>query len=206
MAPSKSIEPPLPTADELQRARKLFESYEPRDLFYRAATELVSLALSHQTSLTVAEALAVLLQTWNAQYYRFKRRFDVAHFEAIASLLSSYHAPLNEYRKRHLLTFEAHEEDDVASLFGNFERVLGPVGAAKVLHLLAPEFFPLWDRKIAESYGICLGTAGENGTEYVRFMLIAMEQITALQPEAELRGILKRLDEFNYCRFTKEWH
>lgn len=206
MAPSKSIEPPLPTVDELQKARIMFENYEPRDLFYRAATELVDLALAHQTSLTVAEALAVLLQTWNAQYYRFKKRFDVAHFEAIESLLGSYHDALTGYRNRHILTFEVHEEDDVAALFCNFERVLGPVGAAKALHLLAPEFFPLWDRKIAEAYGICLGTAGENGTEYVRFMLIAMEQMTGLQPHVELRGILKRLDEFNYCRFTKEWH
>jgi len=42
------------------------------DLFYRAATELVSLALEGKTSLSVAEALAVLLQTWNKIFYQYR--------------------------------------------------------------------------------------------------------------------------------------
>lgn len=74
MRSSKRV-PPLPTATQLEQARELFEEYEPRDLFYRAATELIDLALDRKTSLTVAEALAVLLQTWNAQYYRFGHSF-----------------------------------------------------------------------------------------------------------------------------------
>lgn len=86
-----------PTIQDIEAARQAFEANEPRDLFYRAATELVSLALEGRTSLSVAEALAVLLQTWNKMFYQFKA----------------------------------------------FEEILGPVGAAKCLHLLAPRFFPL---------------------------------------------------------------
>lgn len=205
MRPSKKIAPLLPTIEELEKARRSFEDYEPRDLFYRAATELVNLALDQKTSLTVAEALAVLLQTWNAQYYRFRHSFDAAHFEAIEAVVNSNLDALIGYRSRHLLTLEANEIDQLARLFADFESVLGPVGAAKALHLLAPEFFPLWDRKIAESYGIGLGNAGENGPEYVRFMTIVLEQITNVVAEADIHGILKRIDEFNYCRFTKGW-
>ena len=40
-----------------------FEENEPRDIFYRAATELVALALQGSTTVSVAEALAVLLET-----------------------------------------------------------------------------------------------------------------------------------------------
>lgn len=205
MKPAKEIELSLPKIDQLDRARKSFEEYEPRDLFYRAATELVGLALDRKTSLTVAEALAVLLQTWNAQYYRFRRAFDAAHFEAIEAVVNANLDALKGYRGRHLLTLDADEIDRLAQLFATFELVLGPVGAAKALHLLAPEFFPLWDRKIAESYGIRLGNSGENGPEYVRFMTIVFEQITNVANEVDIRGILKRIDEFNYCRFTKGW-
>jgi hypothetical protein len=205
MRPAKEIELPLPTIDQLERARKSFEAYEPRDLFYRAATELVSLALDLKTKLSVVEALAVLLQTWNAQYYRFRRTFDAAHFEAIEAVINANLDALRGYRGRHLLTLDADETDRLTQFFATFELVLGPVGAAKALHLLAPDFFPLWDRKIAESYGIRLGNSGENGREYVRFMTIAFEQITNVVAEADIRGILKRIDEFNYCRFTKGW-
>jgi hypothetical protein len=62
---------PRPCPDDLVNSRRAFEANEPRDLFYRAATELVALAREGRTSLTLAEALAVLLQTWNKAYYRF---------------------------------------------------------------------------------------------------------------------------------------
>jgi hypothetical protein len=198
--------PILPKLEQMERARALFEEYEPRDLFYLAATELVRFALDGKTSLKVAEALAILLQTWNAQYYRFGHHsFDSAHFDAIEAVISLYLDSLKAYRSRHLLLLETDEVDELSKLFEDFESVLGPVGAAKALHLLAPEFFPLWDRKIARSYGIRLGNAGENGSEYVRFMTIVFEQITNVVDEADIRGILKRIDEFNYCRFTKGW-
>jgi len=53
------------SAVELKAAHAHFELIDPRDLFYRAATELVDLALKKSTPLSVAEALTVLLQTWN---------------------------------------------------------------------------------------------------------------------------------------------
>lgn len=46
------------------------------------------------------------------------------------------------------------DEATVKGVFKSFEKVLGPVGATKCLHLLAPRFFPLWDRAIAEAYGL----------------------------------------------------
>ena len=55
----------IPAIQEIEAARITFEEHEPRDLFYRAATELVDLAISGKTSLNLAEALAVLLITWN---------------------------------------------------------------------------------------------------------------------------------------------
>ena len=65
----------FPTIDQLNESAKLYEEYEPRDLFYRAATELVELVFKNRTSLTLEEALAVLLQTWNRSYCQYNR-FD----------------------------------------------------------------------------------------------------------------------------------
>ena len=91
----------------------------------------------------------------------------------------------------------------IIELFTAIELVLGPVGAAKALHLLAPHFFPLWDRKIAQSYGISLTTAGENSAEYLEFMAIVLSQVAPHVRNGTCDGLLKRIDEYNYCRFTK---
>jgi hypothetical protein len=186
-------------------ARDAFEANEPRGLFYRAATELVGLALRGETSLTVAEALAVLLQTWNGAYYRY-RKFDNAHFASIEKLLLKQQGSLAGYRNRTIDNLDHRERTAVSDLFQEFESVLGPVGAAKTLHLLAPRFFPLWDRAIAVAYDLRLGVAGSNGDRYWCFMLITQRQSLDLRrQDPDCPNPLKSIDEYNYCKYTKGW-
>lgn len=194
-----------PTLKDLADARIAFEANETRDLFYRAATELVDLSLNGVTSLTVAESLAVLLQTWNSAYYRF-RKFDKDHFTALEDLVTDHDSFINKYRPRSIEEFVSVDEQNVRATFDLFERTLGPVGASKVLHLLAPRYFPLWDRAIAEAYGLSLGKAGTNAPRYISFLKTTRTQaIKLLKEGAERSGILKSIDEFNYCKFTKGW-
>ena len=198
-------QPLRPSHNDLDAARSAFEANEPRDLFYRAATELVDFALRRTTSLTVAEALAVLLQTWNRAYYQY-RRLDSQHFHAIEELVGGNLVALEALRPRAIDSLAPDDEAQIRELFTRFERVLGPVGAAKSLHLLAPRFFPLWDRAIAEVYALPLSRAGTNAVRYYAFMLIVRAQAGALGGEAAIgRNPLKAIDEFNYCRFTKGW-
>jgi hypothetical protein len=197
---------PMPTVRDLARARRAFEANEPRDLFYRAATELVALALKGDTELTVVEAVAVLLQTWNASYYRYHRRFDGRHFAAMERVLVKHASTLRQLRTARVDRATDSDLALAANVFGDFERVLGPVGAAKCLHLLAPTLFPLWDRKIAAAYRLGLRPAGHNVARYCAFTQIAAEQCRRLGPKAcAARNPLKALDEYNYCRFTRKW-
>jgi hypothetical protein len=187
------------TADDLERAHEQFERIEPRALFYRAATILVVFALDGELqSLTLGEALAVLLKTWNATYYRF-HEFNDAHLKKIEKILSDKREALEEYRKRSIDSLKDEEKEAVAALFQEFENILGPVGAAKSLHLLAPHLFPLWDREIATAYGIQLKKAGANGDNYWDFMVESRRQCAELK---ECPNTLKAIDEYNYCEFT----
>jgi len=189
---------------ELQRARQVFMRREPRNLFYRVATELVTLTLKRKTALSVTEALAVLLQTWNSSYYRF-RPFDEKHFLAIEGLLSNPSAALTAYRRRSIDSLSPNDATAVSQLFAAFEGVLGPVGAAKCLHLLAPRFFPLWDRPIAHKYGLTLRPRESNAGRYLTFMEITKEQCERLGAQGQDRDLLKALDEYNYCRHSRGW-
>lgn len=193
------------TPIDVNRAHEVFGLNEPRDLFYRAATELVDLALQGATSLTVAEALAVLLQTWNKAYYRY-HKFNNAHFASIEELLSRYHHVLARYRGQAIEDMQSGERTNIGRLFEAFEDILGPVGAAKALHLLAPKHFPLWDRAIAKAYNLPIGQAGSNGDRYWRFMLIAQRQWRELKrQDPSYENPLKLIDEYNYCKYTKGW-
>jgi hypothetical protein len=193
------IQPIWPSIEDLDKARRLYEENEPRDLFYRIATELITMAIEKRTSISVSEALASLLQTWNKSYYRFKK-FNNQHFQDIDKLIKKTLPILLEIRTNKVIC----TPETIKSLFAEYESVLGPVGASKCLHLLAPRSFPLWDRDIARGYGLALRLRGYNAERYAQFSEHAQEQCELIgRTEVHGKDMLKAIDEYNYCRFTK---
>jgi hypothetical protein len=195
-----------PSRDDLARARKAFRAHESRDLFYRAATALVRLSREGAVDLTTGESIAVLLRTWNSAYYRYHRS-GTADYASIEALIANHGDWLDSVAQRTIASLAAADEEPMLTVFAGFEAALGPVGAAKALHLLAPRFMPLWDRAIAAEYTGQLGRTGTNGWRYLEFMRECREQSIAVVGDtgAAEGNILKALDEYNYCAFTKGW-
>jgi hypothetical protein len=194
-----------PTLRDLEMARAAIERNEPRALFYKVAAELVDLSLRGQSSITVAEAMAVLLQTWNAPVYRL-RPFDSQNHADIERLVATHRHEIEHFRPRSLDTFSPADEPVVHDLFCAFEQLLGPDGGTKCLHLLAPLFLPIWDHAIARAYGLQLEVATSNLHRYLRFMEITRQQWERL---GGLQGVgrnpLRAIDEYNYCHCCKHW-
>jgi len=152
-----------------------------------------------------AVALAVLLQTWNRPFYQY-RRFDSQHFSDIEQLLDKHGQAVLSFRGRKIETWCDEDEGKVRDGFRDSETVLGPVGAAKCLHLLALEFFPLWDRAIAEAYGFPLLPKGQNAEACCQLAAIVREQCKRLAAGLPAgRNPLKALDAYNYCKCSKGW-
>lgn len=194
------------SVSDIKKARHAFYEHEPRDLFYRVAIELVDLALNKKILFSVAEAVAVLLQTWNKAYYQYYEKFNNRHLENIERLIEKHYKNLICFRKRSIDGFLEGDRIEVENIFKDFELVLGPVGAAKSLHILAPRFFPIWDRTIAYKYGFYLQERGKNSKKYCDFIGIAKKQYEYLKNELrEDENPLKAIDEYNYCKYTKEW-
>jgi hypothetical protein len=199
--PKPDAQTALPTVQEIYDARHTYSEREPRGLFYKVASEIITLALAGETHITLTEAVAVLLQTWNRRYYQKGRRFDNRHFKDVDALIEQNLDELLRYRARSILQFGASDANSITILYGRFKNVLGPVGAAKCLHLLAPNFFPIWDNKIATAYRLHLQTGTDE--DYVRFMEIVQKQCSyLLQQGISSTELLKALDEYNYCRYT----
>jgi hypothetical protein len=195
-----------PGRGDLARAHDVFRAHESRDLFYRAAITLVGLAKAGTTDLTVGEALAVLLRTWNSAYYRFHPP-GAGHYAEVEALIETHSDWLETVTHRRIASLADADEQPPVTVFTGFVAALGPVGAAKALHILAPRFMPLWDRKIAAKYTGPLGPTGTNAGRYLRFMQATREQSIGVGGDAGAAGrnILKALDEYNYCVFTKKW-
>ena len=86
MATNKSHHP---NVQEVKQAQLRFVQKAPRDLFYRAATELVERVLNKDSGLNLAEAVSVLLQSWNRRYYNTHPSTE-KHYQELQAVLDKY--------------------------------------------------------------------------------------------------------------------
>jgi hypothetical protein len=205
---------PMPTFTDLKKAREEFENIEPHDFFYWSVTKLVSAVMDENPeNVKIDElvcALMMLLTTWNKNYYRFfaDRKPGMTmkqHFSELESVVSKHFDILILLRKRMIDHFEEDQEPRELEIFQDFTNVLGRVGAAKCLHLLAPSYFPLWDAAILQGYGMEKGKYRHmsDAARYVEFMKITKSQLDGLGDLSQFANPLKSIDEYNYCRFTR---
>jgi hypothetical protein len=163
----------------------------------------------------MADSLGVLLLTWNQALYRY----GVFDFDRLERCISDNMPLLDRFRKANILDYSPDDDEVIEHLFEEFREALqiragkkkgvrSPVAVAKALHLLAPEFFPLWDYKIAKEHGY---NYSHNPKEkYLLFLKKSKEMVEKLLPyvktEAlEKKTLLKLIDEYNYAKYTKNW-
>lgn len=203
----------MPTIKEIKKAQKEYKKKEARWFFYPIATELLKRARRKKQRGKfgdMARALCVLLYTWNNSFYKGKgKKFNTKHISKIEKLIREFRNDIEDFRARgnSIIKFCTNDKikDKVIEIFNEFKKVLGPVGTAKALHLLAPRFFPLWDRKIAKYYGFPLSTKNNSKKHahfYCCFIKTTKEQCMALARgrNAIKKNTLKALDEFNVLR------
>ena len=196
--------------NEVEEGSKAFRSHEKRDAMYKVATFLVDHFWGKPQEM--ADALGVLLLTWNNALYRYGM-FDFAKLE---QTLARRMSKLQAFRKRDILSFSNADVKTVKILFNEFLNALkiaegkskgtrSPVAVAKALHLLAPAFFPLWDDKIAKGYD-CYYLTDPSGM-YLVFLRISKNLAEQLKGKIQTGGttLLKMIDEYNYAKFTKKW-
>jgi hypothetical protein len=185
-----------PFAEELVRVHEEYARNVPNN--YAVTIPRIAKALSERDVPSVAEALAGWLKNINLQYYRFRPEKARTLRSGLEPLLTAELSCVSGFRERLLTTLDKADEPGVLRLFGAFRVMLGPVGTAKALHVLAPTFFPMWDNDIASGYGFSAEASG-----YFQFMLLAKNQLMGL-PADLIPGLslVKAFDEYNYYKFS----
>ena len=185
-----------PSASEVLGAREAFNALESRGRSYWIALDEVD--RGYPEALAVASGLGIMLRAWNHQFYRFRGGWTEAQAKELAAAISKNLTTIDSFRRRELVGISARDELPILNLFVAIEKAAGPVGAAKSLHLLAPNFFPLWDRGIATAYGLPVSETG-----YLAMCMTTCSQLRELSPSSAVD--LKMLDEYNYAKFTRAW-
>jgi hypothetical protein len=193
-------------ASELRKGYKAFQTHEPRDPMYKTATFLVETFWGQPKQM--ADSLGVLLLTWNNAFYRYGH-FD---FDVLEKCIRRNQRSLDQCRDMSILDYSPDDNETINTLFLQFLNALqiaygrlagrkSPVAVAKGLHLLAPNYFPLWDDKIARAYNCHY--------YYVPFMQEMQSLALILAPKVDLKStdktLLKLIDEYNYAKFTRQW-
>ena len=184
----------MPTAKDLEDAHEEYLEEVSAHFAYRLATEQVRAGRP-------ALGIILLLIVWNGLRARDE------HFEGIQRILRENRHTIAEFGERSISSMTDRDKTAVEHLFNAFHAVdgIGPVGAAKSMHLLAPDFFPLWDSEIAKEYGRQLQlseVAKQSAEGYWAFMKATKRQYDNVEGEWRLDvGLLKLLDEYNFCKY-----
>jgi len=213
----KDRAPETLTVEDLKAGHEAYVKNEPLDAMYEAATSL--LEMSGEEPSKMANGLGVLLLTWNSGLYRY----GPLDFKSLKECVERNLEKIQGFKKRNITTFAETDKQSIQELFDNFLEAtrklewkkspekLSPVSVAKALHMLAPGFFPLWDDEIARKYGCYwYAQSREKGaSKYWKFMQRIAKFVDDFQKQSQEiiriseRPILKLIDEYNYCRFTK---
>ncbi len=198
--------------NDLLRGCSLYRQGEPREAAYRVATHIVSKSWGNVSH--VVDGIATLLWAWIVW-----ARFDRLGLERF---VTKHHSLLDDLRTRDIEQFTPDDEPVIVRLLRELLAIdgIGLVSASKILHLLAPSYFTLWDENIVKAYGCqwryevfmqqiqevserLLGSYMENlgvKKDVARKNLVHLGRDSG--GIAVRKSLVKLIDEYNYATYT----
>ena len=202
----------IPSVKEFIDGFTEFQKREDGHVMYQVASSIVKDLWNNPSEM--AQSLGMILLGWNESFYK-DGFFDFHEFEI--SIAKDWQQ-LNSFRARNIRSYTTNDDEGIRNIFEDFLDALksvegkkpasySPVVVSRALHVFAPQFFPMWDSKIAKAYH-CSYTS-KPAEKYLSFIMQCQTMAEELQSRIDLRSqgksFLKLLDEFNYSKFTKEW-
>ena len=201
----------LMTQDEFNQALVAFDQGEPMraQLYYRAL-DLIRAGF-------VIEAHLLILATWNFARFRYATKdFDLRGYQQALDRLAELLRPLNGCELM-AIDLPTHQ-DRIVESFGILSAIEGIryTGAAKILHLLYPSVFVMWDRFISGLYPkrsyLPLDIVqsefwpyrryASSGNGYYDFLVFCQHRFRDYTSPDPRKTLAKCIDEFNFTKIT----
>lgn len=210
---------------------KKFHEKERREVGYLASMKMLGDG-GNENHVLIASTLLII--TWNAaRFIRLKKEIKERLEDEIAGAYKEIKDELGKLKIETLEKLDLEENSKreiIKHIFSKFseKKSIGATGASKILHLLNPHLFMMWDDKIRKAYHK-LHSKEQRHKEgspecYIEFLRDSQKIIKSLlekKSKDELREIhrkwveesygkefaieetlLKMLDECNYVKFT----
>jgi len=134
---------------------KIEKKYPPSDnsqiVYKQSLKAMAGIDLGSHTNQDVQQIVETYLYTWGNMGRLLGREEFRGWQSRLTKELQYNHKMLEGLRKKRLETVNLSEFDaDIKKCYKSFRDVVGRIASAKVLHLVSPDFFPIWDNAIAE--------------------------------------------------------
>jgi hypothetical protein len=212
-----------------------FHESEPRDIAYVVSASIVSKDPDNINFILAGSR--IIIMTWNIVIYqKLPRDVKLRLEKDILDAYEESREDLKSFRGRRLENIDLDDnniEDAIKNIFLKFstKASIGSTGASKILHLINPHVFMMWDTKIKKAYhklhkrhrsydenqktAECYLEFLKQSQEIIKTLLhnisednLWKEHQKSIDKEffrvfSFRETILKMLDEVNYIRFTK---
>lgn len=198
----------IPSKKEFLQGIKEFKRREARDAIYEVSSFFIPYFWKELYNMTIG--VGAFLLSWNQAFYRY----GIFDFDRLENCIRDNLFKLSSFRKRHITDLLESDEKDIKRLFREFLEALqidsgkmqgrkSPVSVSKALHILAPNFFPMWDYKIARAYGIdYYKNPDEKYILFCRTMRIFANRVKGYVVHSD-KTLVKRIDEYNFEKYTR---
>jgi hypothetical protein len=179
---------------------------EPKGPIYFEALSTVSNGWGKPEDM--AEGVGIIIRGWNYLFSNYDNRKLI---QCIERNMKS----IQELRHRKLRSLSKADDKVIQGLFEQFLEALkrivdsrrSAVSVAKAFGVLTPEFLPIWDNPIADAYGHILDSdiAHLQYADFCHQMKYLADKVRTCVPYPDDRSLLKRIDEYNYAKYTQGW-
>jgi hypothetical protein len=161
------------------------------------------------TPKNVTDIIEPYLIEWGAMRRVIKRSKYKGWQNKATQIIKANAQTLNSFRKFNLESTKITLfKDDIEKQYNLLSKVIDPVATAKLLHLLCPNFFPIWDNAISDGVRVEIiekypeiNCARLSSDDYYRYMmgiqefLVKHDKILNLLAKKYQKGKLRILDE-----------
>ncbi|HPI04677.1 MAG TPA: hypothetical protein PKZ78_12660, partial [Candidatus Goldiibacteriota bacterium] len=145
------------------------------------------------------EAYLFLMTTWNFANFRYYiNTFDIIYFENIVKECETLAGEIQALNLCDVI--DAEDRKLIIRIYDRLSAIGGIqyTGASKIMSLMKPELFVMWDDYIRKEYKI-----GKTAEEYIKF-LDTMKSIFCSVGWSGKKPLAKAIDEYNYVTISLE--
>jgi hypothetical protein len=148
------------------------------NVYNKYLKEAEKIGLDSITEKEVEEVIKPFLYQWGRMGRVLGRQKFQNWGSNLAKQIRSNYDKLEDFKSKDLVNINpdlSKFESDIKKCYESFKGAVGPIAAVKVLHLICPYFFPLWDNDIAKAIRNEFNGRNEkveefSGGDYYRFM------------------------------------